>query len=288
MLAHGPHTLHVLTEPRPPDLHLDGAKAPRQIVVGLAEERVERQIEVDAARIARHPRIVTAEQPPERRCAAARLHVPQGDVHGRDRHRREATAPAVVQGPPHALPEPLDASGVGTEEHGPQVVVDERGDGGAARSDGIGVAHALGAVAAPEPDGDQLEARHGPVRAVGQDGGERNRVVVGLYRRDGHGGADQALPPAVKTSGGWEPVEETPARARRRVQLRGGARRPGARRSLCGSLALAWISGFARLASGFGSPSVSARARAPTKQMGPSHRSRRGPGRRPSAPPRSP
>src|SRR6185369_2059048 len=42
------------------------------------------------------------------------------------------------------------------------------------------------------------------------------------------------------------------ARARRRVQLRGGARRQPARRTLCGSLALARISGFARLASGFG------------------------------------
>ena len=43
-----------------------------------------------------------------------------------------------------------------------------------------------------------------------------------------------------------------PARAMRRVQLRGGARSPGARRSLS---------------------TLSARARAPTKQMGPYHRS---------------
>ena len=41
----------------------------------------------------------------------------------------------------------------------------------------------------------------------------------------------------------------------------------------CGSLALAGISGFARLASGFGSHSASRLPRAPTKQMGPYHRS---------------
>ena len=45
--------------------------------------------------------------------------------------------------------------------------------------------------------------------------------------------------------------------------MRGGARWPHARRTLCGSLVLARISGFARLASGFGSPSVSVRLRAP-------------------------
>ena len=49
----------------------------------------------------------------------------------------------------------------------------------------------------------------------------------------------------------------------KKVQMRGGARRPGARRSLSGSLPLASISGFARLAFGSGSPSVSARTRAP-------------------------
>ena len=68
-------------------------------------------------------------------------------------------------------------------------------------------------------------------------------------------------------------LSENAARAMRRVQLRGGARRQPARRTLCGSLALARISGFARLASGFGSPSVSRLSRAPTKQMGPYHRS---------------
>src|SRR5687767_2333644 len=47
------------------------------------------------------------------------------------------------------------------------------------------------------------------------------------------------------------------------VQLRGGARRPRARRSRSGSLALARISGFARLATGCGWPSVSVRPRPP-------------------------
>src|SRR6185295_3830469 len=49
--------------------------------------------------------------------------------------------------------------------------------------------------------------------------------------------------------------EKTRARAMRRVQLRGGARRPPARRTTCTS---------------------SGRPRAPTKQMGPSHRKKPG------------
>ena len=49
-----------------------------------------------------------------------------------------------------------------------------------------------------------------------------------------------------------EPVARNPARARRRVQLRGGARRPPARRTCC---------------------TLSRRSRAPTKQMGPYPRS---------------
>ena len=49
----------------------------------------------------------------------------------------------------------------------------------------------------------------------------------------------------------------------KKVQMRGGARRPHATRSLSGSLALARIFGFARLAYGSGSPIVSVRPRAP-------------------------
>ena len=49
-----------------------------------------------------------------------------------------------------------------------------------------------------------------------------------------------------------QPVRGTPARAMRRVQLRGGARRQPARRTRC---------------------TLSRLSRAPTKQMGPSHRS---------------
>src|SRR5687767_13810971 len=50
-------------------------------------------------------------------------------------------------------------------------------------------------------------------------------------------------------------IQPDPARAMRRVQLRGGARWPHARRTLC---------------------TLRVRSRAPTKQMGPCHRSRGG------------
>ena len=65
------HPLDVLGELGPADLHLDGAEALGEIAVGLAQELVERQVEVDAAGVAGHLRVVAAEQAPERQCRRA-------------------------------------------------------------------------------------------------------------------------------------------------------------------------------------------------------------------------
>ena len=113
---HRPHALDVLAQRRAPHLHLDGAKAAREVVVGLAQQRVQREVEVDAARVAGHARVEAAEHAPERRAVTPRPQVPQRDVDGRDRQRLGAAAPAVVQRPPHRLPERLDALGVAAGE----------------------------------------------------------------------------------------------------------------------------------------------------------------------------
>ena len=62
-----PHRLHarnVGSEIGPAHLHLDGAEAFAEIVVGLRQQGVDRQVEIDAAGIARHAWIEAAEQAP--------------------------------------------------------------------------------------------------------------------------------------------------------------------------------------------------------------------------------
>src|SRR5213594_2322786 len=46
-----------------------------QVLVGLAQERVEREVEVDAAGVARHARIEAAQHAPERRALAPRAKI---------------------------------------------------------------------------------------------------------------------------------------------------------------------------------------------------------------------
>ena len=59
---------------------------------------------------------------------------PQGDVHGRDGQADQAPAAPVMEVPPHAFPEGLDAIGLGAQDHGPQVPIDEGVHGGAVRA----------------------------------------------------------------------------------------------------------------------------------------------------------
>ena len=91
-----------------------------------------------------------------------------------------AAASAVVERPPHRLPEGLDALGVAAGQQRRQVTHQQRVDRGAAGADRVGVAHALGSVGIAHARGDQIEGADRPVRAVGQRDGQRDAVVVGL------------------------------------------------------------------------------------------------------------
>src|SRR6059036_2025139 len=103
MRAHGPYALDVLAQRRSADLQLDRAEAAREVVVGLSQQRVDRQVEIDAAGVARHARIEPTQHAPERAFLATRAQVPQRDIDGRHRQRLGAPAAAVVQRPPHGL-----------------------------------------------------------------------------------------------------------------------------------------------------------------------------------------
>ena len=64
MGAHRFDALDILSEARAADLHLDRAKAFGEIVVGLAQQFVERQVEIDAAGVARDLGVEAAEKVP--------------------------------------------------------------------------------------------------------------------------------------------------------------------------------------------------------------------------------
>ena len=76
-----------------PTFILIARKPLREIVVGLAQELVERQIQVDAAGIAGHARIVAAEEAPQGQAGPLGLEIPQRDVHRRDREHRGPPRP---------------------------------------------------------------------------------------------------------------------------------------------------------------------------------------------------
>ncbi len=56
-----------------------------------------------------------------------------------------------MQAPPHALPEPLDPSGILAEQQRAQIAVDQRMDGATTGADRVAVADALGAVLVAQP-----------------------------------------------------------------------------------------------------------------------------------------
>jgi len=157
-----------------------------QVLVGLAQERVEREVEVDAAGVARHARIEAAQHAPERRALAPRAKIPERDVDGRHRERLGAAAPTVVERPPHRLPVALDEVGVASDQERRQVAGHEGVDGGAPGAHRVRVARALGALGVAHARGDQLEALDGPVRAVRQRDRQRDRVMVGDDLADQH------------------------------------------------------------------------------------------------------
>src|SRR2546421_12122755 len=108
MIAHRSDPLEILRKARPAYLHLDRAESLFEIIVGLMQQLIQRKIEINATSVSRHPRVMTAEQPPKRCPEPSRLQVPKRNIHRRNRQARRPAPAAIVQGPPHALPQRLN------------------------------------------------------------------------------------------------------------------------------------------------------------------------------------
>ena len=76
-LAHGAHPLHVVGAAGA-HLHLDRPEPSREVFLGLAEETVEGELEVDPSGVRPDPGVVAAEEPPEREPGAGAPEVPEG------------------------------------------------------------------------------------------------------------------------------------------------------------------------------------------------------------------
>ena len=146
MIAHRLHARDVGGEIRAADLHLDGAKALGEIVVGLLEQRLDGKIEIDAAGITGHAGVEAAEQTEQRQTGAPRLQVPQRDIERRQRQHRWPAAPAVVQGPPDVMPDRLGVVGFPAFDQFGDLAPEDIRDRAAIAADGVGVADAFGAV----------------------------------------------------------------------------------------------------------------------------------------------
>src|SRR6185295_7232720 len=92
--------------------HLDGAKALGKVPVRLSQQRAGVKVEVDAAGIAWHLRVITPEQLPQRKLRALCLEIIKGNVERGLRKHGGTSPPAVVQTPPHFAPELFDAIGI--------------------------------------------------------------------------------------------------------------------------------------------------------------------------------
>ena len=80
MPAHRLHAFEIGCEIGSTNLHLDGAKTLGEIFVRLLQQRLYREIEVDAAGVAGHASVEAAEQAKQRHIRTVRLQVPQGDI----------------------------------------------------------------------------------------------------------------------------------------------------------------------------------------------------------------
>ncbi|MHC2243827.1 hypothetical protein ACVJH7_003134 [Bradyrhizobium elkanii] len=160
-----------------------------QIVVGLLQQTIQRQIKIDAAGIAGHAAVEAAEQPPQRQRCPPRLEVPQRDVErGQRQHRRPAAA-AIMQRPPHLVPKLLGVVGLHPARDLADFAAQDIGDGAAIAADRVGVAGAFRAVGIAGADRDELERLDLAMRAVAQHHRERDLVESDAeVLEDGHAG----------------------------------------------------------------------------------------------------
>ena len=192
-LAHRPDPLDVLSQRFLADPHLDGMKAAVHQLPVLFDQFGNGKVEIDAAGIGVHVRVMAAQQAPQGNAELAGLQVPQGDVDGRDGKTRRAAASGVVHVPPHALPQRLDEVGVAALQEGREFALDECDDALAAVQ-GVGIADAFHAILVPQAHDDELGVGHDAVHGILHGERQGKTIKGGFNVCDGQGGflADSA------------------------------------------------------------------------------------------------
>ena len=185
-LAHRGDPCCVLRQALAADLHLDCPEALHEVVLGLAQQLVEREAKIDAAGVSRHLRVVAAEQAPERQAPAPGHQVPERGVERRDRMDRKPAAPDVVDRPPELLPERFDPGLVAA----PRAAARGRARSAAGwprrRRRPCKCSPGLGAIRVAQAHRDQLERRHRAVGRIRQRRGQRDPKMVRPHRCDRH------------------------------------------------------------------------------------------------------
>ena len=122
----------------------------------------------------------------------------QRDIDGRHREADRPAAAAVMQLPPHALPQRFDLVGVGAHQDVAQPLVDQRVHRRPAGARGVGVADALGPIGVSQPDGHEFEMGHRAVGGIRQRHRQFDAIQRGVQAGDAHG----RVPPLVVASQG--------------------------------------------------------------------------------------
>ena len=166
------------------DLHLDGAKAFGEIAVGLREQRLHGEIEVDAAGITRHVRVVAAEQTEQRQVGAPRLQIPQRDVECGERQYRRPAATAIMQAPPDVMPDGLGVVGLPAVDQFRDLPPEDVGNRAAIAANGVGIARAFSPIRIANTACHQFEGCDLAMCAVGEGNRQRDPIESSLDRFD--------------------------------------------------------------------------------------------------------
>ena len=185
-LAHFADPCDVLAKPIAPHLHLNGAKAFVEIILGLVQQLLDGEIEIDAAGIGAHLRVMPTEQAPKGNPGLLCFQIPQGDIHGGDSEDHHAAAAAIMHRPPHILPMLLDAVGLLALQQGLVGFANDRLDSRRAGACRIGIADPLQAIDVTDTHRDQIECGHLTVRRIGQRNRQRDAIMAGAKIGNGH------------------------------------------------------------------------------------------------------
>jgi hypothetical protein len=146
----------------------------------LLEERIDGEIEVDAAGVTGDAGVKAAKQAKQRQIGAACLQVPERDIERGKREHHRAATPAIMQAPPGVMPDGFGVVGFAAFDQLGNFPPESVGNRAAVAADGVGVADALGPVGIAEAACHEFKGRDFAMRAVGEGNRQRDPVESGL------------------------------------------------------------------------------------------------------------